>query len=538
MNILNFWLLNVNRELVQRLQPVTVLDTFEGATKNFHPDGLYSTEIFGPIASDRRDEIFAYIDTNSEIISPSIALTLFELKRLYKHIMNGKLYAVWDDNEKDFIGAMSSDEGADTGYSFFMKHYKELTPRSTKSLKRQQSIDFFNKYRDIALSRYVLVLPAGLRDLEVKETGREQEEEIGKMYRKLISTSKMVPSGGNKDHPALDNVRWTLQNAFNDIYKYYFDIEDGKKGFTRGKWAARNVQNGTRNVISSMDCTSLVMGRADEIRSTDTIVGMIQGLRCLLPVAIHAIRTKYLPRADAGNGSLYLIDKKTFKSEMTLVKHSDYDLFTTDEGIERLIMEFRYRENKHDPIIVNGKYIALIWNNGKEFKVLFNISELPDGYDRKFIKPLTYCELLYLSGHEKWNKYFGILTRYPVLGAGSTYSSTIRLVTTTRNTMVYELNDEWQRNPIPAIAFPDRSINELVTSMAPNPSRIKGLTADFDGDTSSFEGIYTDESLEENTNMMSKVQYWIDSKGNLKVDVNNDVIERTLHNLLADPKEL
>lgn len=536
MNILNFWLLNVNRELVQRLQPVTVLDTFDGATKNFHPEGLYSTEIFGPIASDARDETWGYIDTNAEIISPAIALSLFDLKRLYKDIMASKRYAYWDNDKKDFFPCTPGDNGADTGYGFFISHYNDLVPDSTKSYKRQQTIDFFNKYRSIALSRYVLVLPAGLRDMEVKDSGREQEDELGKMYRKVISTSKMVPSGANKNHKSVDNVRWTLQNAFNDIYKYFFDLEDGKKGFTRGKWAARNIQNGTRNVISSMDCSSNVMGRADQIRSTDTIVGMIQGLRCLLPVAIHAVRTKYLPEVDAGNGSLYLIDPKTMTRERVDVKPEAYDTFTTDEGIEKLIVDFRYLDNKHAPVMVNGKYIALIWNNGKEFKVFYDINDLPQGYDRKYIKPLTHCELLYLSGHEIWYNYYGLLTRYPVTGSGSTYSSTIRLVTTTRSSMVYELDDAWQRKEIPAICFPDRSINELVTSMAPNPGRIKGLGADFDGDTSSFEGIYTDEALAENKRMMQSAKYWVDSKGNLKVDVNTDVIERTLHNLLADPR--
>lgn len=537
MNILNFTLLNVNRELVQRLTPVTVLDTFEGATKNFHPDGLYSVDIFGPIASERRDEAFSYIDINAEIISPVIALTLFDLKRLYKDVMSSKRFAVWDAQEKDFLPAAPGDEGADTGYSFFMSHYKELSPRATNSLIRQQSIDLLNKFRDIALSRYVLVLPAGLRDLVVKETGREQEDELGKMYRKLISTSKMIPNVSNKNHKSLDTVRWTLQNAFIEIYKYFFNLEDGKYGFIRGKWAARRVINGTRNVISSMDATSPVMGRGDEIRATDTIVGMIQGLRCLLPVAIHAVRTRYLPNVDAGNGSLYLIDKKSGKREMVFVKPEDYDQFTTDEGIENLIVEFRHREKKHEPITINGKYLALIWNDGTRFKVFFDISELPEGFDKKYVKPMTYCELLYLSGYDKWNNYYGLVTRYPVTGSGSTYSSTIRLVTTVQSSMVYELDEMWNGTlPKPATAFPNRNVEEFVTSMAPNPTRINGLGADFDGDTASFEGIYTDESLEENRRMINSAAYWVTPDGSLKVDVANDIQERTLHNLLADPK--
>lgn len=536
MNTLNFWLLNVNRQLVQGLNPTTALDTYVGATKNFHPDGLYSIETFGPFASEQRDETFSYIDINAEIISPVIALTLFQLKRLYKDVMSGKRYATWDAQAKDFMPAAPGDDGSDTGYSFFMSHYAELAPRKTNSLIRLQSIDLVNKYRDIALSRYVLVLPAGLRDIEVVDGKRDKEDELNKYYRKLLRISKMIPNVNNKNHKSLDSIRWNLQNTFIDIYKYFFDMEDGKYGFIRGKWAARRVQNGTRNVISSMDCTSEVMGREDEIRPTDTIVGMIQGLRCLLPVAIHATRTKYLPNIDAGNGYLYLIDKKTLKREPVLVSPEDYDQYTSDEGIEDLIIGYRHRDDKHQVLTVNNRYLGLIYNDGSVFKVFFDISELPAGLDRKFVKPLTICELLYLSGHEIWGKYFGLLTRYPVTGDGSTYSSTIRLVTTTRSKMLYELDERWQDVNNPAICFPDRTIPELVTSMAPNPTRIVGLGADFDGDTSSFEALYTDESLNENRRMLRSASYWVTPEGNMKVDVCTDVVERTLHNLLADPK--
>lgn len=537
MDWITFSLLNVNKQSLARIKPVTVLDSFEGATKNFHDEGLYSTTIFGPIGSEQRDTMFGYIDVNVEIISPSVALTLFELKRLYKDVMSGKRHAVWNDKLKDFEPAAPGDEGANTGYSFFIKHYPDLKPKETESLIRQQSIDVVNKFRDIALSRYVLVMPAGLRDLEVKAgTGQEKEDDINPMYRTLISTAKNIPNLGNKNNPMVDAARWKLQETFCEIYKYLFNYLDGKKGYIRGKWTKRNLANGTRNVISSMDASSPVMDREDEIRPTDTVMGLFQGLKSLLPVAIHAIRTTYLPPVDAGNGSLYLLDKKTLRKEMVSVSPEDYDKFTTDEGIEKLINLFRTPEYRHKPVTVNGKYLALIYNDGKQFKVFYDINELPDDKQRKHVSPITYTELLYLSGYDRWNDYFTVVTRYPVAGDGSTYSSTIRLTTTIRTSMVYELEDDWStRKTKPAIDFPDRNVDEFVTSMALHPTRLKGLTADFDGDTSSGDSVYTDDALEENRKMKQKASFWVASDGNLTVDVNVDTIERTVYNLLADP---
>lgn len=479
MNWLSFYLLNVDKRTVQTLRPTTSLDTFQGATKDFHEDGLYSTLTFGPIGTDRRDETFSYIDVGVEVLSPVIALTLFELKQLYREVMSGSRYAVWDPDEKDFFPASPTDTGAGTGYNFFIQRWKELSPKKTESLIRQQSIELIEKFRDIALSRYVVILPAGLRDLEVGDGGRETENEINGMYRKLISASRLVPTIGTRNPELLDSTRWNLQRGFIEIYKYLFDMLEGKHGFLRGKWAARKIFNGTRNVIGSMDASSPVMGRADAIRATDTVIGLFQGLKSLLPVAIHAIRTRYLQDIVGSDGSMFLVNPKTLEKEVVFVNPKDYDKYSTDEGIEKLINSIRAPHLRHKPIKVGKHYLALIYNDGKEFKVFSDYRELPFDRNKKFVSPITYAELLYLSGYDKWNDYFTLVTRYPVTGQGSTYSSTIRLTTTARTAMEWELEDNWvTRKERPAIDFPRRDVEEFISNLLPHPSNLKALGAD------------------------------------------------------------
>ena len=58
----------------------------------------------------------------------------------------------------------------------------------------------------------------------------------------------------------------------------------------------------------------------------------------------------------------------------------------------------------------------------------------------------------------------------------------------------------------------------------------------FDGDTSSADSLYTDESIEENRRIMRTASYWLNGDNTLNIDINTDLIERTLHNLLGDPK--
>ena len=303
------------------------------------------------------------------------------------------------------------------------------------------------------------------------------------MYRKLISASRIVPSISASNLQTLDSTRWNMQRTFIEIYKYFFDMLEGKKGFLRGKWAARKIYNGTRNVLSNMDTTSVVMGREDAIKLTDTIVGMFQGLKSLLPVAIHAIRTKYLGHIVGSDGQMFLVNPKTYEKEIVFVKPDDWDKYGTDEGIEKLINLFRNPDGRHKPIKVGNHYLALIYNDGKEFRVFSDIRELPAGRQRKYVSPITYAELLYLSGHEKWNEYFTLVTRFPVTGQGSTYSSTIRLTTTVRTKMEWELDSDWvTRYPKPATDFPLREVDEFVSSMIPHPSHLASwlLGADLD----------------------------------------------------------
>lgn len=536
LNWVDFYLLNINKSLVSALKPITTTDTFAGMTKNFHPEGLYSTEIFGPVGKEERDSTFAYIDVKLDIISPTVALALFGLKQLYEEICSGRRYATWNEKEKDFEPALPTDAGADTGYTFFMKHYNELNPARNTSMRRDDTLDFFFKFRQFSVSRYVLVLPAGLRDLMIRQDGRDQEEEVNPIYRRLISLARAVSERATAS-TITDPVRWKIQSTYNEIWEYFFNFMDGKRGYARSKVTSRKVVNGTRNVLSSAQVGSIEMGRADQIRATDTRQGLLQTLKALLPVAQYHIRERYLSNIRAGDGNLYGVNVKTLKREFLEVSGKVYDLYATDDGVEKLINRLEDRESRHQKLYIDkDHYVALIYQDANVFKVFYDIDELPAGYDKANVDGITLVELLYLSGYDIWNDYFTFVTRYPVAGRGSTYSSTIRLETTTPSAMKYELDENWQRKEAkPAISFPRRDINDFVESMAVHPSRLNGLGGDYDGDMTSSNGVMSEEALEENRNWVNSREYWFDTTGRFKMNPTNDVIDRTLSALLKPP---
>ena len=72
---------------------------------------------------------------DERIISPIICLAIFDLKHLYRDILSGKRFAIWDDKLKDFVSADATASGAGTGYHFFMSKWKELTPAENESCR-------------------------------------------------------------------------------------------------------------------------------------------------------------------------------------------------------------------------------------------------------------------------------------------------------------------------------------------------------------------------------------------------------------------
>ena len=99
---LNINLLFANEEEVRGMRPVKVLDITEGLTKNFHPDGLFSTDIFGKVGGEFRNRMFSYIDLRVPIFHPTLYKVIIRMKSLYEEILLGKSFAVFNPETKDF----------------------------------------------------------------------------------------------------------------------------------------------------------------------------------------------------------------------------------------------------------------------------------------------------------------------------------------------------------------------------------------------------------------------------------------------------
>ena len=534
----NVKLLKLDPGQIRLLKPIKTLDRTEGATDNFHPDGLFSTEIFGRVGDESRDETFSYIPLKTKILHPVIYQRLERLKRLYIGILSGREYAIWDEAQKDFLPA--DETTGETGFEFFMSHWKELQFPEGSSEIRKQRVKLMDKYRDEAVIDNVLVMPAGLRDAEIDNLNRIQEHEINEHYRRLIGISNTISKGSNANSPVFNTARHAQQMAFNEIYNTIEQMLTGKKGFIQGKWGSRRIINGTGNVISAMDISTPSLDADNYPGPDDTVLGLWQVSRGALPITIHRLQSGILANVFGDvEGSVRLIDTKTLKAELVQASAQTYDRWTSTEGLEKVVNLQSMIELRAKPVTVEGRYLALVYKPKSEmvFKVFYDIEELPEGFDKKDVHPITYEELIYLSNYRNWNDLRVVSTRYPVTGEESSYVSRVFLRTTVRSESRVELDANWE--PLPeqgntAKVYPVFDPESYIDSAMVHPYRLAGLGGDYDGDTISNNILYTREAIDQVDRHLTSREAHVDPSGGLRASANIDTTALVMYNMTGD----
>lgn len=533
----NISILRPTKQLVSRLKPVTVLDSFAGGGSSFHPEGLFSIEIFGRIGSEARDTTFSYVDLKVSIFHPEIYLNLIKLKSLYAGIIAGKQYAHWDEELKDFVPA--DNRVGNTGFAFFIAHWVSIQFKRTGSEERDLRIALIEKYRNEALMDKHLIMPAGLRDLEFKQNGQTSEDEINDLYRRLITVSNTVTVLDETiSSPTLNGVRSAMQNTAVEIYQLIKQMLSGKKGWLQGKWGSRKTILGTRNVISALDPSFDFIDATYALEVTDSYIGFAQTLRGALPKTIYALKTGWLGQVFyEGAETVRLVNPATLKPEQVALTPEDVDLYATRPGLERLINRFFERSNRNRAITISGYYLGLLYVDDKVFKIFDDIDKLPEGWARENVHPLTLADLLYISTYRHFKKITGLITRYPVTGAGSTYPTFFKVRTTTDASAKQELGEDWESlgSEYFTYTFPNRDPAAVwLDSLSPHSTRLGLLGADFDGDTASSPFTLSKEAYDETVNYFKKRKAYVGVSGNLIVSASVLTADLVVANMTGD----
>ena len=528
----NIEVLRLSPETLKQLKPVTVLDIFDGKTKDFNPEGLFSVEIFGKVGEEKRNTTFSYIHLKTIIIQPVIYRTITEIKPFFKDIMSSKEYAIWDDKEKTFQKANAA-EGS-TGYQFFMSHLKDISWDRAGSELIQRKVKIIQK--TIKDNSYILdnllVMPAGLRDYEVDKNGKPTENEVNLYYRKILASTHLITKA-DPFSPNLDMTRFRMQLAVLELYEYIENLLKGKSKLIIGKWASRQIFNSTRNVITSLINNTNDLDSKKLIDINSTVVGLYQFMKACIPVVMYHIRNGFLKNVMPGpNAPFFMTNKKTLKKEMVSHNSALYDQWMSLEGLEKTITKFGEVPLRHMVLDTDTHYLYLVYKDDKRFLLLQDIDDLPSQLDKKKVYPITFVELLYLNVYQWAYQTPGFVTRYPVLGTGGIYPSMSYVKTTIDSSMKKELDSSGNETGNEALEYPSDH-GKFVDSLSPSINHIKLLGADFDGDTISYNAVYSEQSKKEIQNYLQSKRFYIGSNGRLNYSMATDTINFAVVNLTA-----
>lgn len=477
MDPLNIELLFATDDDVKMLRSVKVLDITDGMTKNFHPDGLFSLDIFGKPGGELRNRRFSYIDLGLKVIHPTLFKAIVRMKALYGDVIAGKAFALFDKKTKDFVKSTITE--GQTGFEFFVSHLHELQFEDRKAQSRRTGIKLIEKYRANPYINKLLVLPAGLRDYMVDDTGKPSEDEINSFYRKVMKVSFSLSNISVETNiEYLDQTRNAIQNAIQELYEHIINMLRGKKKAIQGHWSTRAVINSTRNVITSHVSNITEYGGNGSVTANQTVLGLHQYLRSIIPVVVKAIREKFSYNVFPGNnGQAVMIDPKTLKKELVRVDAYHYDRWITYDGIEKTLASYGDQHLRHLPLKIAGRYMMLIYEDGKVFRMLQDIDDLPEHLDRSKVRPMTLTEMLYTCTYELAPEVYGYNTRYPVASYGGVYPSEVYLRSTVNTLVLEELDEVWEKKPYKAMEFPITG-QKFFESMCPAAKNLAALGAD------------------------------------------------------------
>jgi hypothetical protein len=488
---LNIAILNVDEYIIQnRVEPVTSTLIYEPSTNIFHSGGLYSEEIFGSVGSPDRMLKFGYIDLNTTIFNPKIFKLIVQLKSLYKDIMQGSAYAIFNEVTKDFervVGDPLNTPGADTGYSFFLRHFYELNFPHTESSRRDERIEVIEQYKDRALITKYLVEPAGLRDIANDSSGRLVQDDINKLYTSLKIYTRSIPKGSTSIF--YDPVRYQIQSKAQEIYEYIENFLDGKRGFIQGSFARRKVAMGTRNVITAAPYIASSPDDPQMLKTDDVMLGVYQTIKGLQPFTKYgwfSIFGNPIFKAEA-TSKIALSDPHTGKLVYTTISPDTRDKWMSSDGIDKLMNSFRNQDLRKKPVLIRDTEghdyaLSLVYDEGNEIVLCRSIDDLSDRWprpiDKSKLRPITYIEVFYLIAETISVGKHVVATRYPVIEQGSSYVGKVHVVSTSPSRYV-ELVDLLSpgMERIPLKQYPILGASFMDAAMI-HPSRLGGLGAD------------------------------------------------------------
>jgi DNA-directed RNA polymerase subunit beta' len=235
-------LMDINR-IAARLKPVTSAEML-GKPGHFHPQGLFSEAIFGPVGSMDRRKNFSFINLNTKVIHPSVLRLLIRLDRKVSEFISTKSYF-----EIDSKGQLKRADKGLTGLSDFIENFTKIKFRGG-SAEREKFIDLINKEykKGTIFIDKIIVIPPDLRPAYQDKDGNWVIDALNNIYVGIIRKSQQLKSVGGGE--MFEILSYSMQQAVVDHDNYIRDKIGKKRGLVRSQLLGKRVDFSGRAVIT------------------------------------------------------------------------------------------------------------------------------------------------------------------------------------------------------------------------------------------------------------------------------------------------
>lgn len=231
--------------------PVTSPYYFLGKTRTYHPQGLFSEEIFGIEGSPERRDSKSWIELNCKLIHPEIYDTLSKfLFRKIPKLLNGDLS--FRLNEDGIL--IEDKEGNISGFSSYIQNIKNIrykVDEESENVTRKELVNLI--YRKVIdesffITRLFVISPE-YRPIQFTDDPKEPPEidKLNEIYRRIIMGSSQQKNLTGK---LLDIYSYKMQMLLKELYEMMRVKISKKSGIIRDLMLGKRVDFSGRAVIT------------------------------------------------------------------------------------------------------------------------------------------------------------------------------------------------------------------------------------------------------------------------------------------------
>lgn len=464
-------------------------------------NGLLSIELFGQMGSESRKTQFAYIDLHKKYLHPLTYKILISMNRKLAQCINGTKYFII--NAKGEI--IEDSENGQTGLKFLYDNWESIKWKHSDSFTRNDKIDILTKKNknELFIDK-LLVIPPFIRDFRPTDNNDRVDvvDTINDFYSKII---RYCQSDNDFSFSFLSYTNDALvQDLIVQIYDYCTSQLAKKTGLIHRSLLGKSIDYATRSVISCPQVNSNTW-QDTQIRMGETGVPLSQVAAIFLPFFVYEIQSWLETRLDA--------IKDQAKGANIPVDHfmDNFD----EEHIKKLVNTYiKNHEARFDRVSYKD-------DNG----VIRYLRLFKEDLKRDF----TLIDLLFIVGSKVIEGKHVYVTRYPIANFQNIYPSRIKILTT-QKTCEMTLGDTYFKEyPLILKDYPSKSIDGMhdyfVDTVRINCYYLEALNGDFDGDTVSLRGVYTQEANAEAEEIINSKNYLMNVSGGTTRILRNEAIQ-------------